>query len=144
MMKVITEMIALHRVPEPDPPGLSAALDQQVSEQLWKITLHNFPPNGTGALVPAEWELYGWELVVLSHAPGYVWTATSLEQFVHPANAIYLIGPDSRSLEPEDIPEQLQELRRHSVHIRTDSPHSIFGHVAWALVYWDRKMKATS
>ncbi len=136
-------MIALYRVPEPDPPGNQAALQPAVSQQLWTITTHNFPPTPD----PFDYLSQYFELVVLNHhlEPHrfhYDWTATPLQAFVHPPNAVYLIGPDSRNLTEDDIPQQFQKLKRHHVHIRTDSPHPMFGHVAWAVVYWDRMMKA--
>lgn len=136
-------MIALYRVPEPDPPGNQAALDPEVSQQLWKITLHNFSP--AEGVTHFEAEVNGWELVVMAHRPQFdpkVSPSTALPNFLHPFNAIYLIGPDSRNLEPEDIPQHLQSMRRHNVHIPTDSLHPMWGHVVWAIVYWDRLTKA--
>lgn len=134
-------MISLYRVPEPDPPGNQAALDPEVSQQLWKITLHNFTPD--------PWEepspLAPFELVVMAHRPHFdakVSPSTALPNFLHPSRAIYLIGPDSRTLESGDIPQPLQEVRRHNVHVPTDSLHPMWGHVVWALVYWDRMTKA--
>ncbi len=130
-------MIALYRVPESDPPGLSAALDPEVSKQLWKITLHNFTPDDLH-IDPDP------ELVVLTHRPQFDPKASpsiALPNFVHPSIAVYMIGPDSRNWVIEDIPQQLQKLRRHNVHIPTDSLHPMWGHVVWAIVYWDRMMK---
>ncbi len=137
-------MIALYRVHEPDPPGNQAALDPEVSQQLWNTTTHNFTPTETGSLGLNEYELYGWELVVLHHRPNFKPTshpALNLASFEHPANAVYLIGPDSRNLEFEDIPQHFQGLRRHYVFIPTGSLHPMFGHVVWSVVYWDRMMK---
>ncbi len=137
-------MIALYRVHEPDPPGNQAALHPEVSQQLWNTTTHNFTPTETGSLTENEYELYGWELVVCHHRPEFKPSgamALNLANFTHPYNAVYLIGPDSRSLELEDIPPQLQGLRRHYVFIPTGSLHPMFGHVVWAVVYWDRMMK---
>ncbi len=130
-------MMSLYRVPEPDPPGQNAALDPGVSQQLWKTTLHNFTPDP----LPSDYLSQYFELVVLNHRPR---PSVSLPNFVHPENAVYLIGPDSRDMRKEDgdIPQQMWNMRRHHVHIPTGSLHPMFGHVVWALVYWDRKMKA--
>ncbi len=134
-------MIALYRVPEPDPPGLSAALAPEVSQQLWKITLHNFTPDDL------DFDQVGLELVVLAHRPQYELTrprpSISLSNFSHPQHGVYLIGADSKNLETEDIPQPLQKLRRHHVHIPTMSLHPMWGHAVWAVVYWDRMMKKT-
>lgn len=131
-------MIALYRVPEPDPPGNQAALDPEVSQQLWKITLHNFSPDDL------DFEK-DFELVVLTHRPQFdpeVSPSTALPNFIHPQHAVYLIGPDSRKLESGDIPLMLEKLRRHNVHIPTGSLHPMWGHVVWSIVYWDRLTKA--
>ncbi len=141
-------MIALYKVPEPDPPGLSGALAPEVSQQLWKITLHNFTPDLDFPWTPRAWGTLRnteFELVVLAHRPQYdpkASPSTALPNFVHPPNAVYMIGPDSRNWVIEDIPQHLQKLRRHNVHIPTDSLHPMWGHTVWAVVYWDRMMKA--
>ncbi len=132
-------MIALYRVPEPDPPGNQAALAPEVSQQLWNTTNHNFPQTPDAASLLSDTEL-----VVLHHRPHFKPTGSlplNLASFEHPDNAIYLIGPDSRNLQIDDIPQPLRMLKRHYVFIPTGSLHPMFGHVVWALVYWDRMMK---
>jgi len=130
----------LHRVPEPD--LLSSPLAPEVSERLWKITIHNFPA------LPFNPELdhTGYEVVALCAPRGEFQNQrpVSLPNFVHPAQAIYIIGPDSRNMHPEEIPESLQLLRTHFVSIPVASPHSMWGHTAWAVAYWDRKMKESN
>lgn len=135
-------MIALYRVPEPD-HNLSSPFEDATLQQLWKITLHNFSPS------PVEFSgidpKYGWELVVMNHRPQYLPAkppSTSLTNFVHPRHAIYMIGPNGRNMTLEDIPQHLEKIRRHHVHIPTDSLHSAFGHVVWSILFWDRMMKA--
>ncbi len=135
-------MIALYRVPEPG-ENLSTPIDHETLQQLWKITLHNFSP--AEGVTHFDAEVYGWELVVMTHRPQFdpkAKPSTALSNFVHPQHAIYLIGPNGRNMVPEDIPQHLQMMRRHHVHIPTDSLHPMWGHVVWALVYWDRMMKA--
>lgn len=132
-------MIALYRVPEPDPPGNQAALAPEVSQKLWNTTSHNFPSTPDAASLLSDTEL-----VVLHHRHEFKPTGSlplNLASFEHPENAVYLIGPDSRKLQIDDIPQQLRSLKRHFVFIPTGSLHTMFGHVVWAIVYWDRMMK---
>ena len=136
-------MIALYRVPEPQ-NNISSPLDDETLQQLWKITLHNFAPDAVEVL-GFDLELYGWELVIMNHRPQYLPAkppSTALPNLVHPQHAIYMIGPNGRNMTLEDIPQHLEKLRRHHVHIPTGSLHSAFGHVVWSVLYWDRMMKA--
>ena len=132
-------VIALYRVPEPQ-NNISSPLSDETLQQLWKITMHNFTPTPAEAAPPSDWDL-----VVMNHRPQFDPEASpsiALPNFVHPQNALYMIGPNGRSMVPEDIPQYLRKVRRHHVHIPTDSRHSMWGHVVWSLLYWDRMMKA--
>lgn len=130
-------MRALHRVPEP-PSHTNPPIDLETLQVLWKITLHNFPPD--------VWDTLDIDEVVVMVTPssrgrGFP-SPIALPNFVHPSRAIYVIGPNARNLEGSDIPADLQQLRTHHVFVPTDSQHSMWGHVVWALICWDRKLKA--
>ncbi len=128
-------MRALYRVPES--PNVNTAVDQETLQVLWKITLHNFPPD--------DWDTLDIDEVVVMTTPssrgrGFP-SPVALPNFVHPSRAIYVIGSDSRDLQTTDIPSHLQQLRTHHVFVPTNSQHSMWGHVVWALLCWDRRMK---
>ena len=62
----------------------------------------------------------------------------SLEDFQHPQNATYLLGPDKIPMPPEILGGRTPEF---SVYIPTGTNRDMFSFVAYAVVAWDRRMK---
>jgi hypothetical protein len=65
----------------------------------------------------------------------YVQGTTSLEKFEHPADALYIFGPD------KDFLKWLPREPDHFVYIPTDTQRDMFSFMAAAVTLWDRKTK---
>jgi len=130
-------VIGLYRVGEPESKRNVAPISPDSSEMLWKITMQNFPTT-LGEATPADLEV----VVLISKPwPEIQNEVVDLPAFEHPTTALYVIGPDSADLKPAMLPPETWTHPIHFVHIPLPSVYSLWGHVAWAVVWWDRYKK---
>ena len=79
------------------------------------------------------------KFVVLAPAAGrYVQGDESLATFIHPQNAIYLVGSNSRHLSEDDLGSRVPD---HKVFIPTDTNDEMFAQGAAIVTLWDRRAK---
>lgn len=126
-------------------------------EKAWEYALSHFqvdqlycvggpPPSGSSVLREAV-EIAGsgdvpqdLTLVLLAPTNGLNMQGTeSLATFVHPLNAVYWFGSDSRHLEAELFGARAPD---HKVYVPVDTIDQMFSAAVWQVVAWDRRQKA--
>lgn len=119
----------------------------------WEYILSNFKPDVLYVDgVTSNWSSYisaqplvsldklPGELVVMAPITGrYVQGEKSLSTFSHPTDVTYWFGQDHRNLDPDRFSNRKPD---HLVYIDTDTKDQMYAHVAYAVVVWDRRMKA--
>lgn len=67
----------------------------------------------------------------------YISSTVSLIDFAHPADAIYMFGPNHENLSLEE--DFVNRLPDHIVYIPTDTTDDMYSYNTYAVVMWDRR-----
>lgn len=82
-------------------------------------------------------ELPSDELVLVLPLSAVNFTPTvSLQDFVHPADAVYIFGPNNEHIIPEDLGGRIPD---HIVYIPTDTNDEMFNYAAYIVTMWHRR-----